>query len=152
MIDLKIGADDRGDYGDYWAPVTTNGRSGSSEGERALPKRRRATTDHDMCRPRRTSLRPGSLAPGMSLAGSLAACSRRLLLPGGCGKVLRCLSASSVAGRINAWRSPDELDHLLKLGSAELSDDLFNASLMQQQNGGDDGLGHALCGGPTHIV
>jgi hypothetical protein len=41
MIDLKIGADDQGDY---WAPVTTNGRSGSSEGARALSKRRRATT------------------------------------------------------------------------------------------------------------
>ena len=37
------------------------------------------------------------------------------------------------AGRINAWRSPNELDHLLKLGSAELSDDLLNASLIEQQ-------------------
>jgi hypothetical protein len=35
------------------------------------------------------------------------------------------------AGRITARRSPDELDHLLKLGSAELSRDLLKASLMQ---------------------
>jgi hypothetical protein len=36
------------------------------------------------------------------------------------------------AGRIDAWRSPDELDHLLEFGSAELSRDLLNASLMEQ--------------------
>ena len=36
------------------------------------------------------------------------------------------------AGRVNAWRSRDELDHLVKLGSAELSRDLLNASLMEQ--------------------
>jgi hypothetical protein len=37
------------------------------------------------------------------------------------------------AGRIDARRSPDELDHLLKLGGAELGHNLVNASLMQQQ-------------------
>ena len=56
------------------------------------------------------------------------------------------------AGRINAWRSPDELDHLLKLGSAELRHNLVDASLMQQQNSRDNGFGHALGGGPAHIV
>jgi hypothetical protein len=56
------------------------------------------------------------------------------------------------AGRINAWRSPDEIDHLLKLGSAELTRDLLNASVMEQQDSRDNGLGHALGGSPTHIV
>jgi hypothetical protein len=32
-----------------------------------------------------------------------------------------------------AWGSPDEFDHLLKLDSAELGQDLFNASFMKQQ-------------------
>ena len=55
-------------------------------------------------------------------------------------------------GRIDARRSPDELDHLPKLDGAELSDDLLNASLMEQQHSRDDGLGHALSGGPARIV
>ena len=63
--------------------------------------------------------------------------------------LLKCVQR---AGRINAWRSSDELDHLLKLGSAELSRDLLNAALMEQQDSRDNGLGHALGGSPTHIV
>ena len=55
------------------------------------------------------------------------------------------------AGRINARRSPDELDHLLKLGSAELGHNLVDASLMQQQDSRDNGFGHALGGSPAHI-
>jgi hypothetical protein len=58
----------------------------------------------------------------------------------------------SKSRRIDAWRSRDELDHLVKLGSVELSHDLLNASLMEQQDSRDDGLGHALSGGPAHIV
>ena len=44
------------------------------------------------------------------------------------------------AGRINARRASDEFNHLLKLGGAELGDDLVNASLVHQQNSRDDGL------------
>ena len=43
-------------------------------------------------------------------------------------------------------------DYLLELGSAELSRDLVNASLMEEQDSRDNGLGHALGGSPTHIV
>jgi hypothetical protein len=56
------------------------------------------------------------------------------------------------AGRINARRSPDERDYLLELEGGELSHDLLNASLMEQQDSRDDGLGYALGGSPTHIV
>ena len=56
------------------------------------------------------------------------------------------------AERISVWRSPNELDHLLKLGSAELGHNLVDAAFMQHQNSGDDGFGHALSGGPAHIV
>jgi hypothetical protein len=56
------------------------------------------------------------------------------------------------AGRINARRSPDEHDHLLKLGRAELRYNLVDASLMEQQNSRDNGFGHALGGSPAHIV
>jgi hypothetical protein len=56
------------------------------------------------------------------------------------------------AGRINAWRSPDELDHVPKLDGAELGYDLVDAAFMQHQNSRDDGFGHALGGGPAHIV
>jgi hypothetical protein len=38
-----------------------------------------------------------------------------------------------------------------QLDGVELSHDLLNASVMEQQDSRDDGLGHALCGGPTHI-
>jgi hypothetical protein len=56
------------------------------------------------------------------------------------------------AGRINAWRSPDELDHVPKLDGAELGYDLVDAAFMEQQNSCDDGFGHALSGGPARIV
>jgi hypothetical protein len=56
------------------------------------------------------------------------------------------------AGRINARRSPDELDHLLQLDGGELGHNLVGAAFMQHQNSGDDGFGHALSGGPAHIV
>jgi hypothetical protein len=48
--------------------------------------------------------------------------------------------------------SPDELDHLIKLGSTELGCDLLHASLMEEQDSRNDGFGHALSGGPAHIV
>ena len=56
------------------------------------------------------------------------------------------------AGPINAWRSPNELDHLLKLGGAELRHNLVDASLMEQQISRDNGFGHALNSGPAHIL
>ena len=67
-------------------------------------------------------------------SGSLVATSFAPLSLGGCSdiEVLRCLSASKRAGRINAWRSSDKLNHLRELGSAEVSRDLLNASLMEQ--------------------
>jgi hypothetical protein len=56
------------------------------------------------------------------------------------------------AGRINARRSSDELDQLLKLGSAELERDLVDATLMEQQDSCNNGLGHTLSVGPARIV
>jgi hypothetical protein len=56
------------------------------------------------------------------------------------------------AGRINAWRSSDELNYLLKLDGAELGHNLADAALKEQQTSRDDGFGHALSGGPAHIV
>jgi hypothetical protein len=53
-------------------------------------------------------------------------------------------------GRIAVWRTPDELDDLLKLAWPELSDDLIDAPLMKQQNSRYDGFGHTLNGGPSH--
>ena len=80
---------------------------------------------------------PRGSAPGVPACCFSAATSLRVLSPdrlGGSGdiEVLRCLSASKRAGRINAWRSSDKLNHLRKLGSAEVSRDLLNASLMEQ--------------------
>jgi hypothetical protein len=49
-------------------------------------------------------------------------------------------------------RSPDELDHLLKLGSAELRHNLVDVTLMQRQYRRNDGFGHALSGGPADII
>jgi hypothetical protein len=63
--------------------------------------------------------------------------------------MLECVQRT---GRISARRSPDKLNYLLKLDGAELSDDLLNASLMEQQDRRDNGLGHTLSGGPAHIV
>jgi hypothetical protein len=73
---------------------------------------------------------------------------------GGSGdtKALRCLKCVERSGRINEWRSPNELDHLLELDGGEFSHDLLNASLMEQQDSRDDGFGHALSGGPARIV
>ena len=48
--------------------------------------------------------------------------------------------------------APKNLDQLLQLDGAELSHDLLNASLMQQQDSRNNGLGHALGGSRTHIV
>ena len=62
------------------------------------------------------------------------------------------LEYAQCAGRINAWRSPDELDHLLKLGRPELKYNLVDASLMEQQNSRDNGFGHALGGSPAQII
>ena len=88
------------------------------------------------------------------LVRSLVATSLAPLSPEGCGdiEVLRMLERVERAGRISALRSPNEFDHLLELGGAELGCDLFHPSLMQQQNSRDDIFGHAFSGGPTHIV
>ena len=56
------------------------------------------------------------------------------------------------AGRINARRSSDKLDYLLELGSTELGHNLVDASLMEQQDSRDNGLGHALGGSPAQII
>jgi hypothetical protein len=55
-------------------------------------------------------------------------------------------------GRISARRSPDKLNYLLELDGAELGHDLLNASLIEQQDSRNDGFGHALSGGPAHII
>ena len=54
--------------------------------------------------------------------------------------------------RVKAWRSADEFDHLLKLKGAKLRYKLFDAALVEQQDGRDDGFGHLLVGGPAHRV
>ena len=54
------------------------------------------------------------------------------------------------SGRVNAWRSPDEFYHLLKLADAELGHDLADVLLVEQQNSRDDGFGYTLSGGPSH--
>ena len=51
-----------------------------------------------------------------------------------------------------ARQSPDELDHLLKLGSAELGRDFVDSALMEQQDSRDNGFGHALGGSPAQII
>jgi hypothetical protein len=55
-------------------------------------------------------------------------------------------------GRIDAWTSPNELDHLLELGGAKFGHDLVDASLMHEQNCRDDVFGHILSGGPSDII
>jgi hypothetical protein len=103
-----------------------------------------------------------SSAPGSSLAGVRVSGwprgSRRGSAPGARrpSRLRRyqssLLKRVECAGRINAWRSPDELDHLLELDAAELGHNLVDAALMEQQNSRDDIFGNALSGGPAHIV
>ncbi len=49
-------------------------------------------------------------------------------------------------------RPPGDVDDLCQLGRCEPSDDLADALLIEQVNGGYDRLGHALRGGPTEVL
>jgi hypothetical protein len=61
-----------------------------------------------------------------------------------------CLTLRTL--QISRLAMPDEYDHMLKLGSVEPRSYLIDAVLMQQQDGSDDGFGHALIGGPRYRV
>jgi hypothetical protein len=52
--------------------------------------------------------------------------------------------------RIAAGTAPDDLNNLLKLARPEFGHDVVDASLIEQQDGGYDRLGHSLRGGPSH--
>jgi hypothetical protein len=54
--------------------------------------------------------------------------------------------------RIKPWISVDEVDHLFKLGDAELGRDFIDAAVVEQQDGRDHILGHAFGGGPAHFL
>jgi hypothetical protein len=56
------------------------------------------------------------------------------------------------SARVKAWRPADEFDHLLKLRRAKLRYNLFDAALVEQQDGRDHILGHAFSGGPAHFL
>jgi hypothetical protein len=52
------------------------------------------------------------------------------------------------SGRIATRTAANELNNLLKLAWPELSHDLVDAPLLEQQNGRYDRLGYTLSGGP----
>jgi hypothetical protein len=56
------------------------------------------------------------------------------------------------SGRIKAWASANEHDHLFQLGGAKLRRNFFDAALVEQQGGRDDVFGNGHSDSPSDCI